>query len=1088
MRELVIKYHRILKSSRVVVIAIFTSLFVQLTSAQAPANDDFANAIDVSLFINSCSPDAAFTTINGTPDLNAGSEWNNGGPLYNVWFRFVATTDQINVTVDIGGAKGTQGRTQLALWEADGITELESDTYFPVFSAADVDVGYIGLTVGNTYYISVDAFNNSTDGTFTLCLQDTVDYDFYEGALDVTSLINNCSTDAQFSTDGATPDKNAGSNWNNGGPIQNRWFKFIAPNSDQLNITVDIGNPKGTQFNTQLALWEADGTTEVSSTRYATQFSDVVLGVPGLVSGNLYYISVDVTNEFAAGTFTLCLNTQDRQGQITINEVLFNESAGGATDNDEFIELFNASATAVDLNGWQLIDGNLLIFDETDGTGSITGSSNPFTFSCTGSQVCSGATILQPGEYAVIWIGQQNASKNAANATFQAWLGQSTKLDDGGDDIWLYDSNTTLVDYVAYGASNEINEPPLPVIWDNTVQKTLESAGAGQSISLTENGLDGNDSNCWEPTASTQASIRCANYLPTVDSEAGTRITSLGNTNNGPDTDEDGVVDSVDIDDDNDGILDSVEGSGDSDGDGIGNSLDLDSDGDGIPDNVEAQTTIGYSGPNADTSSDYMTNNGLNSAYLGGLNPINTDGTDNPDYLDNDSDNEGALDTVEAGITLANADADNDGLDDNIDATIGYADPGGEIDNPLIAPLILPDIDGDASTGGDVDYRDAVDDRPDNDDDGIVDVVDLDDDNDGILDTFECGGATPTNLVFNGDFSSSYFDGWTPDGSSWQEPGPELYAFYEEYDTGTRALQQTVSVVSGTDYTLSFEVGTVSTYSASSTFNVKVDGVLLYSRTSDQINIDNGGDSAHTGGGNLSNTSVITLPFTAASSSIVLSFEGVAVSQPHDEFFLDNVGIFADVACIDTDGDGTADFLDTDSDGDGCGDADEAYGDSNTDIDNNGQYGVGNPTVNANGEVVAASYAAPNDGNGNSVADYLEAGTAPSITTQPVDENICPGCNGSFVVSSSNADIFQWQLFNGSTWVDLVDSGIYGGVTTSTLTITNVSTSDNNNQYRVNVSSTDYVCEEKTSDTATLTVNVSTVITNRRITHRVKKN
>ena len=41
-----------------------------------------------------------------------------------------------------------------------------------------------------------------------------------------------------------------------------------------------------------------------------------------------------------------------------------------------------------------------------------------------------------------------------------------------------------------------------------------------------------------------------------------------------------------------------------------------------------------------------------------GLTPVNTDGTDNPDYLDTDSDNAQGNDTAEAGLTLAGADAD----------------------------------------------------------------------------------------------------------------------------------------------------------------------------------------------------------------------------------------------------------------------------------------------------------------------------------------------------------------------------------------------------------------------------------------------
>ena len=54
------------------------------------------------------------------------------------------------------------------------------------------------------------------------------------------------------------------------------------------------------------------------------------------------------------------------------------------------------------------------------------------------------------------------------------------------------------------------------------------------------------------------------------------------------DTDDDGVPDKDDLDDDNDGILDSEGGSEDLDNDGIINSLDIDSDGDGCKDVVRS--------------------------------------------------------------------------------------------------------------------------------------------------------------------------------------------------------------------------------------------------------------------------------------------------------------------------------------------------------------------------------------------------------------------------------------------------------------------------------------------------------------------
>ncbi len=238
-----------------------------------------------------------------------------------------------------------------------------------------------------------------------------------------------------------------------------------------------------------------------------------------------------------------------------------------------------------------------------------------------------------------------------------------------------------------------------------------------------------------------------------------------------PDTDGDGIINSLDLDSDNDGVFDAVEaghgqphtngrlngpigvdGLPDSvrllsndalinydvsestqDTDLVPNYLDLDSDGDGIPDHVEAQTTLGYMAPNGTVDA-----NGVDIAYPAGIVPTNTDGTDEPDYLDLDADNEGGNDTVEAAITLSGNDADGDGLDDATDATTGYADVGGTIDNPLTAPVILPDLDNDATTGGDVDFRDATNDSMidlDTDDDGITDLVE-DQNTDGDNDPF----------------------------------------------------------------------------------------------------------------------------------------------------------------------------------------------------------------------------------------------------------------------------------------------------------------------------------------------------------------
>ncbi|WP_103866689.1 DUF4114 domain-containing protein [Aquimarina sp. I32.4] len=185
------------------------------------------------------------------------------------------------------------------------------------------------------------------------------------------------------------------------------------------------------------------------------------------------------------------------------------------------------------------------------------------------------------------------------------------------------------------------------------------------------------------------------------------------------DTDRDGVPNVLDLDSDNDGIFDIVEaglGAYDTNGDGLFNSQDtgfVDSDLDGIADIVDIDQT-GIAFYPADTDGDLIYDpydidsdqdgiidliegqNSLNFIALSGSDQdrdgmddafdpdnagtpqgyINTDGTDKPDFLDTDSNNDGTLDSVDgydtnsdgtADTLAAGSDFDQDGLDDHFD-------------------------------------------------------------------------------------------------------------------------------------------------------------------------------------------------------------------------------------------------------------------------------------------------------------------------------------------------------------------------------------------------------------------------------------
>jgi len=192
----------------------------------------------------------------------------------------------------------------------------------------------------------------------------------------------------------------------------------------------------------------------------------------------------------------------------------------------------------------------------------------------------------------------------------------------------------------------------------------------------------------------------------------------------------------------------------DTDGDGIANHLDIDSDNDGITDNIEAQSTAGYIAPNADDAETYQSNSGLNSAYVltNGLTAVNTDGIDEVDYLDTNSDNEGGSDTAEAGLSgeatgLSNADtdADGDGLFDVFETQNGTTTTDGFNVNEGLntGALAYPDSDSDAVSGtpltADVDFRDVP---PPQAQDDVFALAE-----DPIAETEEIGSITNGNLL-----------------------------------------------------------------------------------------------------------------------------------------------------------------------------------------------------------------------------------------------------------------------------------------------------------------------------------------------------
>jgi gliding motility-associated-like protein len=79
------------------------------------------------------------------------------------------------------------------------------------------------------------------------------------------------------------------------------------------------------------------------------------------------------------------------------------------------------------------------------------------------------------------------------------------------------------------------------------------------------------------------------------------------------------------------------------------------------------------------------------------------------------------------------------------------------------------------------------------------------------------------------------------------------------------------------------------------------------------------------------------------------------------------------------------------------------------------------------------------------VYENLVPTVAITITQQPASPNYaCEGGSASFTTAASGTTniTYQWQKFNGSVFVDLINNATFSGVTTSTLTVNNVTASE----------------------------------------------
>ncbi len=167
-------------------------------------------------------------------------------------------------------------------------------------------------------------------------------------------------------------------------------------------------------------------------------FGLISLALTGLVLG-LTWIQLPAVAE-AAGP-----------SSVVINEIMYNPASG--VDGDEFLELYNTTASPISLSGWCFTNGVSMCF-------------------------ASGVTIAAH-QYAVV---SPDAGRTQATYNVTTVGTYSGKLDNGGEKVTLKDNNGVTISSLTYDDGS-----PWPISPD----------GSGPSLELLDATLDGTQASSW---------------------------------------------------------------------------------------------------------------------------------------------------------------------------------------------------------------------------------------------------------------------------------------------------------------------------------------------------------------------------------------------------------------------------------------------------------------------------------------------------------------------------------------------------------------------------------------------------------------
>ena len=224
------------------VLAVLLSPLILLSQ---PANDECANAIELTNLVDWCSANGAFNNTNATLSTAANPACFPQDNFADVWFSFVARATDLNVS--IAGARGqlpggTLRNPELAIYSGACGNLTEIQCFSDAFGNNVAETFVSNLQIGQRYYIRVAA-RSGRQGTFRICINNFNQVPDPSSDCDNAVLLCDKSSFTVRKVQGAgrVNDVDPNSCLNN--EFSSTWYKWTAQTNGTLTFTLTPLNP-----------------------------------------------------------------------------------------------------------------------------------------------------------------------------------------------------------------------------------------------------------------------------------------------------------------------------------------------------------------------------------------------------------------------------------------------------------------------------------------------------------------------------------------------------------------------------------------------------------------------------------------------------------------------------------------------------------------------------------------------------------------------------------------------------------------------------------------------------------------------------